>query len=382
MMRPMRQLLRLVFLLLPLLLLAPPAPAQGAPADGAASPSAPGAERPLRVLTKPIAPFVMQGKDGKLSGFSIDLWRALAARMGRSSEITMLPTLKALLDGVREGAGDAGIAAVTITAEREKTLDFSHPYFRSGLQILVRAEDANVFSQAMGALRGLFASRSFRLAMAGMGILVLVVAHVIWLVERRKNPQFTRSYPLGLWDAVYWTLVTISTVGYGDKTPKTHLGRAIAMVLIIFGYVAFAWFTATITSAVTVSELQGAINGPEDLPGKSVAVVAHSTSEKYLRRIPGVRLVPLARIEDAYAMLEAGKVDAVVYDFPSLNHYAANGGRGKVRLVGPVFSHEPYGIVLPEGSPLREEINRALLELLESGRYQRIYQKWFPSTTE
>jgi ABC-type amino acid transport substrate-binding protein len=359
-----------------------PAPAAGmkaapAGASGQADGPARAHKRPLKVLTKVIPPFVIRQHDGALQGFSIDIWQAIGQRLGRSSEIVLLPSLRVMLEDIRRGAGDAAIAAITITAAREREMDFSFPYFRSGLQIMVRADEGNVLAQALSVLKGMMASRSFQMALLGLGLLVLITAHVIWLVERRRNPDFCRHYPLGLWDAVYWTLVTISTVGYGDKTPKTHAGRAIAMVLIVFGYIAFAWFTATITSAITVSELEGAINGPQDLPGKRVATVRQSTSEAYLRRIPGVRLRLFDRIEDAYAMLEAGRVDAVVYDFPVLSHYAVNDGKEKVRLVGPVFQHEPYGIALPEGSPLRERINQALLQILESGEYARIYAKWF-----
>ncbi len=352
------------------------------PDDTSANASNSSSSKTLRVLTKPIAPFVIPNGAGGVTGFSLDLWEAIARRMNVKSEITVVPTLKALLDGVKDGAGDIGIAAITITADREAWLDFSHPYFRSGLQILVRQENSGVLSQALGVLKGMFSSPSFQLALMGLGILVILVAHLIWLVERRRNPDFTRSYPLGVWDAIYWTLVTISTVGYGDKTPKTHFGRLIALVLIVFGYVAFAWFTATITSAVTVSKLEGVIRGPEDLPGRRVATVEHTTAENYLRHLPGTTITTVSRIEDAYTLLEAGKVDAVVYDFPALTYYASHGGEGKVRTTGPIFSHEPYGIAMQEGSPLRESVNQALLHVLESGEYTRIYKKWFGTMPE
>ena len=352
------------------------------PAAGTERPAQQAVPGTIRVLTKPIAPFVIRNRDNGISGFSVDLWEAISRHLNAKSEITVLPTLKALLDGVRDGAGDVGIAAITITAERETWLDFSHPYFRSGLQVMVRMEDGGVISQALGVLKGMFSSPSFQLALMGLGVLVILVSHLIWLVERRRNPDFTRSYPLGVWDAIYWTLVTISTVGYGDKTPKTHFGRLIALVLIVFGYVAFAWFTATITSAVTVSELEGVIRGPEDLPGRRVATVEHSTAENYLRHLPGTAIVTVSRIEDAYALLEAGKVDAVVYDFPALSYYVSHGGEGKVRTTGPIFSHEPYGIAMQEGSPLRESVNQALLHVLESGEYTRIYKKWFGTVPE
>ncbi len=338
-----------------------------------------GGERgPLKVLVKPVAPFVMAREGGGVQGFSIDLWHAIAARLGRESEFKMLPDIRALLAAVEAGEGDLAIAAITITAAREKRMDFSHPYFRSGLQIMVTAQDQGAFGRAFSVIGAMLAAPGFRAALMAIVLLVLVAAHVIWLVERGRNRDFTRAWPLGLWDGIYWTMVTISTVGYGDKTPKTNAGRLIALVLIVFGYVAFAWFTATISASITVSRLEGEIRGPEDLAGHAVATVSGSTSEAWLSGVPGVEIVARPRFEDAVAALGSGEAEALVYDFPVLAHYAGSAeGRGRVRLVGPVFRREPYGIAFPVGSPLREEVNRALLGMVESGEMERLERKWF-----
>jgi polar amino acid transport system substrate-binding protein len=55
----------------------------------------------------------------------------------------------------------------------------------------------------------------------------------------------------------------------------------------------------------------------------------------------------------------------------------ATEGKGKVRLTGSIFRKEQYGIALPTDSPLREQINNALLRIEQSGEYERIYDKWF-----
>jgi len=333
----------------------------------------------LRVLVKPVPPFVIENADGSLSGFSIDLWQRVEKQLGVQSDITVLPNVTELLQAVEAGKGDVAIAAVTITADREQRMDFSHPFFRSGLQIMVPRNDVGMVAKALSVIKGMFGSQNFRFALLALAVLVLGTAHIMWLVERRKNPEFTRGYPMGLWDGVYWTMVTISTVGYGDKTPKSHSGKVIALVLIVFGYVAFAWFTATISSAMTVSRLEGEIRGPEDLVGKRVATLSGSTSETYLQHLPGVQIKEVETIDQAYIALETGQVAAVVYDFPVLSHYANGEGQERVRLTGPIFQREPYGIVFPEGSKWRETINQALLQLSEQGEYDRIYLKWFGS---
>jgi len=338
---------------------------------------APGGQRPLTVLTKPIAPFVIPHENAAPTGFSVDLWEALAKRLNRPFRWHVRPDLKTMLDDIAAGRGDIAIAAITITAGRERRMDFSHPFFRSGLQIMVRDEPAGLLRQARDVLARLTSSGSLRLAMFFLLVIVVVAAHLIWFAERRRNEEFHPGYLRGLWDGIYWTLVTISTVGYGDKCPRTQTGRSITLVLIIVGYMAYAWFTASIAAALTVNELQASITGPGDLPGRKVATVAGSTSERFLRRLPGVRIVTVPRIERAYALLDRGEVEAVVYDFPALEQHAMGAGRGRVSVVGPVFQHEPYGIAFPQGSPLREQVNRALLDMMESGEYARIFEKWF-----
>jgi polar amino acid transport system substrate-binding protein len=85
----------------------------------------------------------------------------------------------------------------------------------------------------------------------------------------------------------------------------------------------------------------------------------------------------VAQISDAYAQLEAGRADAVIYDAPVLNHYANTLGKGKVRMAGVVFKAEPYGIALPHDSPYRKAINRAILEMFTDGTHERLSGKWF-----
>ena len=78
-------------------------------------------------------------------------------------------------------------------------------------------------------------------------------------------------------------------------------------------------------------------------------------------------------------MLELGQADALVYDAPVLLYYAANQGKGKVQVVGPIFNEETYGIALPTGSAYRKPINEALLRLKQDGTYDQLYTKWFGS---
>jgi polar amino acid transport system substrate-binding protein len=129
-----------------------------------------------------------------------------------------------------------------------------------------------------------------------------------------------------------------------------------------------------------VNKLGGIIQGPDDLFGKTVATVSDSTAEKYLIDHIGKKKVRrFPDIQEAYQVLQDGKVDAIVYDAPVLQYYASHQEKGLVKVVGAVFNREYYAIALPNGSPLKENINMILLEFMEERKYQELRQEWFGS---
>ena len=122
--------------------------------------------------------------------------------------------------------------------------------------------------------------------------------------------------------------------------------------------------------------MRGSITQPSDLSGKKVATVANTTSVEALRNL-GAKIETRPRIEDTYDLLTNGDVDAVVFDSPPLMYYAQQEGADKIMLVGPLFERQDYGFAFPEGSPLREQLNRALLQLEKNGFYEHLHKKYF-----
>jgi polar amino acid transport system substrate-binding protein len=324
----------------------------------------------LRVATKPFAPFSYE-KDGKWEGFSIDLMEAVGRELGYAVHWQGTDSVTALLDSVREGRADAGIAGITITLSREDTLDFTFPFYESGLQILVPTQHggSSLFTAAI--LPGILKTLGFGL------VIILVAAHLVWFFERKNNPKaFPPQWPRGVFEGIWWAGVTLTTVGYGDRVPLSTGGRVVAFVWMFSGIVLISAFTASITTALTVQQLEGSISGPDDLPGRPVGTVKGSTAAKWLYD-HAVKGREFAGIKEAQEALGAGKLEAVVYDSPVLLYYAAHEGRGTVDVVGPMFERQSYGIALPTGSELREPVNKALLKLRETGVYGDLYEKWF-----
>jgi ABC-type amino acid transport substrate-binding protein len=327
----------------------------------------------LRVATKRFKPFVFI-EDGELTGFSIELWEQIADEIGVEFEWVEAPSVAELLATIGENpTADVATAGITITAAREDAFDFSHPFFHTGLQVLVPTGGVG---DSVSAIRAILSADLLK-AIGALIAALLAAAHLLWVFERAKNTEmFPRKYIEGVWEAFWWSAVTVTTVGYGDKTPKSVPGRLVAVVWMFAGLLFLGYFTATITSVLTVAQLTGNINGPDDLKGKRVGTVGETTASTYLLRT-GAHVVEYAKIDEAYSALRASEIEAVVYDAPGLRYYAAHEGHGAVQVVGPLFMEQSYAMGFPEGSPHREVINQALLTIRENGVYEEIYSDYF-----
>lgn len=353
------------------------------------------APRTVTVSTRNLAPFVITTDNGK-SGFTIELWEEIAKRQGWTTRYLDAANVTAQLKDVAERRADVAAGAISITAERRQTFDFSQPILNGGLQILV-PHRASVPSQPglVNFLPLLFSKAMGVWLLAGL-ILSVLPAHLFWLIERRKadvprsgtggggdaDPDdgqdeasaISRAYFPGIFQAFAWS---VGFLGFmPDTFPHRTLGRLLG---ILWGFVAIifvSYFTATLTTNLTVSTYEGQITGPSDLPGKRVATVAGTTSARYLQD-KGIPATGLPSIDDCYRGLRAGTYEAVVFDSPVLRYYAAGDGAGAVQIAGPVFNAEDYGLAFPQDSDLRPQADQALLDIRQDGTFDLIKRKWF-----
>jgi voltage-gated potassium channel len=100
--------------------------------------------------------------------------------------------------------------------------------------------EADVLSSALRASR-----RKISVFLLTVLTLVLIIGTLIYVIEGEEN-GFT-SIPV----SVYWAIVTLTTVGYGDLSPKTPLGQALASAVMIVGYAIIAIPTGIVTVELT-----------------------------------------------------------------------------------------------------------------------------------
>ncbi|MCG6901363.1 MAG: transporter substrate-binding domain-containing protein [Rhodobacter sp.] len=326
-------------------------------------------DQPLVFNTIERPPFSMQ-ENGQASGFSIDLMRAIAGTLHRDIQFTYVDNFTQMLGSVEAGTVDGAIANISITAARESVLDFSQPIFEGGLQIMVSGD-----AGSGGIWRAIFSLDLLMAILAAFAVL-FVLGLLMWLFERRKQPYFDRPFDEALFPSFWWALNLVVNGGFEERLPKSPMGRLLGVLMVISSLFIVSIFVANITASLTVDAITGSIQSLDDLEGRRVATTTGSTAADFLaaRDIAFRDFGSFAELLNAF---EEGGLDAVVFDGPILAFYVANKSIGDARLIDRIFRPENYGIALPQGSPLREPINRALLELNESGGYRDLADKWF-----
>mmetsp|Transcript_24410 Transcript_24410/g.61773 ORF Transcript_24410/g.61773 Transcript_24410/m.61773 type:complete len:960 (-) Transcript_24410:329-3208(-) len=112
-------------------------------------------------------------------------------------------------------------------------------------------------------------------------IVLVAVGHVYWFLERKDNSeQFNPSYAPGIVDSVWFCIVTMTSVGYGDKVPVTAVGKAITTFWMLFGIINFGIFTGQITSEINLESAESAIANVNMLGGFTVGIYESSASIK------------------------------------------------------------------------------------------------------
>ena len=325
----------------------------------------------LKVGISGSAPFVI--KDGNTTrGISLDIWRRVAEDNNLSYKMVPQPSPKAGIEAVDDGSIDVLVGPITITSGRLAMpgVDFTQPYYLGKSGVLIPSSPPSILSRVQ-----VFFGWAVISSVLVLISVLLVVGSLIWLAERNRNSeQFPREWLPGISSGMWFALVTLTTVGYGDKAPITRTGRSITGAWMVISLIAVSSLTASLASAFTLflsGATETAISTPEQLNGRRVAVV-EGTSDMELAQRGDMRIVGAASLSSAIQLLVDQQADALIFDRPAIRYYLKKNPDLALRLAPFTLSEETYGFVIKPDSPLRTPMDVTILKLQRQGKIDAI----------
>lgn len=320
------------------------------------------------VGTKIANPFVIKTEHNQYSGISIELWKAIAADINLDYEIREF-SLPDLIESVKKKEVDIAVSPLTITAEREQFLDFTHSYYTTGLGIAVKRKDSNSIISYVNKIFSL----EFIRVISVIFLILFIIGFLIWFLERKSNTANFESSPKeGIGSGFWWAAVTLTTVGYGDKVPKTWLGRLIGLIWMFAGLIIVSSFTGAVASVLTVESLDANfISSVDELYQTKIVTIESTSSEEYLTN-NNFNYSTVKSIQEGFKKLETNKIDAFVYDSPILKYYIKSNELSDKFIVLPIVL-EPinYAFALSEDNPLIEIINLSILKQTSTKKWKK-----------
>lgn len=321
-------------------------------------------------------PYVVRDKDGEWDGLAVDLWRLITSRTNIDYEFVDADPEKAI-DDLEEGRIDVLLGQLSVSAAQDRRVDFSHAFL---VEPLAAAFDQHkLFPHWTEFVRGLPSHGVYSVIVVGLlGLLVFAV--LFWLAERgRENSHFAGHPIQAIGSALWFSAVTMTTVGYGDKTPLTPMGRALALVWMFVGILLISGFTATVASTVSSARTATAVFQLSDIARFENGVVEDSVAGVQLRNA-GIAAERFTSIESALDAVKQKKIHAFVADMVTIRYELNQPKWSGLRAAIMHDTSTRMAIPVRPGLPELPLINVGLLETLEDVAWQGVLRRWTGST--
>ena len=316
-------------------------------------------------------PWAFKDARGDWDGIAVVLWNQMSKQeeLGgvATTWVELEPGQEAALDAVRRGRVDH-VLLVDASVEAEQVGEVLAPYHSSTLG-LARPQSNKLWRVAKS-----FLTLDFLKIVLAVCVLLFLVGALIWLAERGDNEDhFDKSPKKGLWAGFWWSCVTMTTIGYGDKTPESVAGRIVAMCWMVVAMGVTAALTTAMTSASLGPGSSTSLEIPNDLREMSLGVIQGHGLERYLER-ERLEVKTFDSAQRAEQALQEGEVDAVIDDMARLRYFKQSAwSKTPLLLSRTQVPLTQAAMLLAEGHPLTSErMRRALWRRVTSESWQQV----------
>jgi len=329
------------------------------------------APRRLQVAVFDRPPYTYKDKSGAWTGLSIDLWGQISGRLGLDYDYVEVP-LADVYEKLHAGSCDLALA-IALSGEKAEQVEFTEPYlFSHGAVVTLHKSFFNTLETLHSYIWNKEVFLILFLMIAGM-----ILFSLILLVAERKHQlgHFSGNTIKGFGSALWFSAVTMTTVGYGDKTPLSAIGRMITFFWMLVGVLLIALFTGTVASSITTAKIQSGLVRFDDLARFRVGCLQGSRMDLLLqnRGIPAVRYTTPEAGLDGFAFKT---INAYAGDSLSLEYLMSHNFPGKFRISIIPDSAIIFAFAARPHLPELRHINSSLLQITLAPDWHSKLERW------
>ncbi|KAK1405102.1 Glutamate receptor [Heracleum sosnowskyi] len=311
-------------------------------------------------------------------GYAIDIFREVKAQLPYYISYEFIPfngTYDSLVEQIYLKKFDAVVGDVAVIADRCKHADFTHLYSDSGLAMLVPAQ-SKMPHKAWLFLKP-FTNAMWLLILA----ITIYNGFVIWLIERKNSPRLQGSATDQAGILIWLSFTTLFSLNGGKL--HSNLSRLAIVVWLFVALIITQSYTASLTSMLTVKKLEPTISDIETLKTTN-AIVGYGKGAfvaKYLEEVLGFKSYNLKNFSSPHEYAQALKTGEIAAGFLNgsyLKLFLAKYCKSFV-VAGPTYKVGGFGFAFPKGSPMVNDVNKALLGVFESGKLRELEDKMIGS---
>ncbi|KAG2635166.1 glutamate receptor 2.8-like [Panicum virgatum] len=277
-----------------------------------------------------------------------------------------------LVEKVGNGDFDAAVADITITANRSQHVDFTLPFMSSGIAMVVPMRDQRN-TRAWAFLKPL----RYDLWLVSF-VFLIFTGFVVWAVEHRVNTEFRGPPFYQIGTLLYFGFSTL--VFAHRENLKSNLSRFVVVVWVFVVLILQSSYTASLTSMLTVPQLEPAIRDYTSLwlGADKVGIMNNSFMRASMTKsgFPPSRLEPYRATHSFHEALLNGTIGAIVDETPYLRIFLS-AYCDNFTKTAQTNKTGGFGFAFPKGSPYVADLSRAILNLTESDGMSAIERKWF-----
>jgi len=314
-------------------------------------------------------------ENNKLTGASYRLWKRVIKNDKSTFYQYVQVPLDSLLQGLNNGTIDVAISPLTITSKRSNYINFSAPYYIAYSGGLVNY--SSNFKRILEITSIIFSLKFLKI----IGSLLLIITFfgfLVWVFERKQNKEQFGDGIYGLLHGIWWSAVTMTTVGYGDKTPKTFGGRTISLIWMFMGLILISTITASITSTLTVKKMEVSSEEINTYKKYRIGTVSNSATERWLTDNFYYNVKKYHTFNSLIDGLKKDEIDLVAYDEPVLRYTILSDSEKEFELLKLKYNLSMYafGFSKKLDPSMNQFVSTSLLEIIESSNWKKLLAEY------